>query len=98
MTVPVPQSTVLLRLEIFADRCGIHPDLIRRFVAMGLIDPADSPADEPMFAVREITRVDRMVRLRSDLGLNYSALGLVIELLDRIEQLEQERNRTPIRN
>jgi len=41
-----------------------------------------------VFSAAQVGRVDRMVRLRSDLGLNYNALGLVLDLLERVEQLE----------
>lgn len=78
----------LLDIEVFAERCALHPDLIHRFVALGLLEPADRTAAGLWFSAQQVNRVARMQRLRRDLALNYSALGLVLELLDRIEQLE----------
>jgi DNA-binding transcriptional MerR regulator len=89
MNLPSAHRTTLVRLEVFADRCGLHPDLIQRFVSLGLIDPTPGTAGEVLFTLSQVSRVDRMIRLRSDLGLNYNALGLVVELLERIEQLER---------
>jgi hypothetical protein len=34
--------------------------------------------------------VARIQRLRNGLGLNYAAIGLVLDLLDRIEELEMD--------
>jgi chaperone modulatory protein CbpM len=56
-----------LSLEEFAMVTGLHPDLIRRLVALGLID---ARRDSAGFA------------------LNYAAIGLVTDLLDRIAVLE----------
>ena len=39
----------------------------------------------------------RIQRLRSGLGLNYAALGLVLDLLDRIAELEMTQVREPTR-
>lgn len=78
----------LLRLEVFSRRCGLHPELIRRLVTLGLLDPARDVPGEMWFSPAQVSRVARMNRLRTELALNYSALGLVLDLLDRIERLE----------
>lgn len=88
MTVTAPRPS-LLRLDVFSARCGLHPDLVRRFVTLGLIDPAEQSGADMWFAASQVRRVERMQRLRSDLALNYSAVGLVLDLLERIEQLER---------
>ncbi len=93
MNVPAAGSG-LLRLEVFSAQCGLHPDLVRRFVTLGLVEPAEQSGPELWFGVRQVRRVARMQRLRSDLALNYSALGLVLDLLDRIEELERAPRRS----
>lgn len=88
-----------LRLDGLAARCGVHPELVRRLVVLGLLEPVSGVAqagrrdDEVWFRVDQIERLQRLLRLRRDLALNYAALGLVLDLLDRIEQLEAERRR-----
>lgn len=87
MTTSISRPS-LLSVDAFARRCDLHPDLVHRFVALGLITPAARTTDSLWFTARQVHRMARMQRLRSDLALNYNALGLVMELLDRIEQLE----------
>ena len=41
-----------------------------------------------LFAPTQVARAFRIQRLRSGLSLNYAAVGLVMDLLDRIDQLE----------
>jgi hypothetical protein len=70
---------VLLDIEALARRAGLHPDLVRRLVRLGAVDPADWDA---------AARLARITRLRRDLGLNYAGAILACELLARIDELE----------
>lgn len=88
MNLPVV-TTRLLHLDVFSERCGLHPDLVRRFVVLGLVEPEVRSDDTLWFTNAQVRRIERMRRLRSDLGLNYNALGLVLDLLERIEELER---------
>jgi chaperone modulatory protein CbpM len=94
-------ARALMGHEEFARRSGLHPELVRRFVALGLI-PAVRDADGALwFSPSQIAAVARLLRLRAALPLNYAALGLVVDLLDRITELEtvlRVRGRTePVR-
>jgi DNA-binding transcriptional MerR regulator len=73
-----------------ADLCNIHPDVIDRFVQLGLVDPAgrDENSEEWIFQREVIPLVRKIIRLRNELGINYAGIGVVLDLLSRIEQLE----------
>ncbi|MER7519250.1 chaperone modulator CbpM [Streptomyces sp. NPDC126499] len=75
-------------IEEFAAATGLHPELVRRYVTLGLIEPDTDPDGRLRFGTAHLTRVARIHRLRTGLGLNYAALGVVLDLLDRIEELE----------
>ncbi len=77
-----------LSLEEFAMVTGLHPDLIRRLVALGLIDARRDSAGELWFSRSQLAAMARVQRLRAGLALNYAAIGLVTDLLDRIAVLE----------
>jgi hypothetical protein len=69
-----------VEIEALARESGLHPEVVRRFVRLGLLEtpfPRDSAA-----------RLARARRLRRDLGLNYAGAVLACELLARIEELE----------
>jgi chaperone modulatory protein CbpM len=66
-----------------ARESGLHPELVRRFVALGLVDAAPDAAD----------RLAVAGRLRRDLGLNYAGAILACELLERIARLESRVRR-----
>jgi len=77
-----------LDLGAFARASGMHPDLIRKLVALGLIDARHDLAGDLWFSPRQLAAVARIQRLRAGFALNYAAVGLVIDLLDRIAVLE----------
>jgi DNA-binding transcriptional MerR regulator len=70
--------------------CGAHPDLIDRFVNLGLVDPVgrDEDSNELRFDEETISTVRKILRLRNQLGINYAGIGVVLDLLSRIERLE----------
>jgi chaperone modulatory protein CbpM len=79
-----------LRLDAFARRSGLHPDMVRRLVALGLLRCQTDGRGELWFTPSDLAVVGRIQRLRTGLGLNYAAIGLVLDLLDRIAELESD--------
>jgi hypothetical protein len=73
-----------VEIEALAREAGVHPEVVRRFVRLGLLEPPPFPRDAA-------ARLARARRLRRDLGLNYAGAVLACELLARIEELEARR-------
>ena len=76
-----------LTLAQFATATGLDPHEVARLVALGLLDTIRGPAG-PLLPIAQLARAGRITRLRTGLGLNYTAVGVVLDLLARIEQLE----------
>ena len=83
-------GTALIGIEPLAREAGIHPDLVRRLVRLGLIEPGGGTQAAPLFRRQDALLLARAVRLRRDLGLNYAGAVLACELLARIDQLEAQ--------
>ncbi|HKR67991.1 MAG TPA: chaperone modulator CbpM [Streptosporangiaceae bacterium] len=77
-----------LDLTAFADESSTHPELIRRLVTLGLLDARQDPAGELWFSRGQLAALGRVQRLHAGFALNYAAIGLVTDLLDRIAALE----------
>ena len=84
-----------LDLDAFAAATGTHPDLIRRLVTLGLIDARRDSAGRLWVAPGPAAALARVQRLHAGCALNYAAIGLVTDLLDRIAVLESELRRRP---
>ncbi|NUR88014.1 MAG: MerR family transcriptional regulator [Nonomuraea sp.] len=81
----------LLELDDFARVTGLHPELARRLVTLGLLRARADAAGRVWFPASQVAVAGRIQRLRAGLALNYAAVGLVMDLLDRIAELEAAR-------
>jgi hypothetical protein len=79
---------VRLDLQSFSRVVGLHPERVRQLIALGLLQPMPDAAGELWFRPDQLAAAARIRRLRAGFGLNYAALGLVVDLLDRIARLE----------
>ncbi|HXW47304.1 MAG TPA: chaperone modulator CbpM [Streptosporangiaceae bacterium] len=77
-----------LDLSSFAAAGGLHPDTVRRLVALGVLDATADAAGNLWFSPADLAALARVQRLRAAFGINYAAVGLVSDLLDRIAVLE----------
>lgn len=91
--VRVATTVRRLDLESFARAAQLHPELVRRLVALGLLEPYRDPTGAWWFAAADLATVARIQRLRAGLCVNYAGLGVVIQLLDRIAELESALRR-----
>jgi len=79
----------LMRLEDAARRLGLHPDVVQRFLEFGLLEPAEVTGTEIMLDPVALRRIGVIQRLRYDLGINLAGIGVILELLDRIDTLQR---------
>jgi hypothetical protein len=84
----------LVGIEVLAGDAGLHPDVVRRLVGLGLIEPGGGTRASPLFERGDAALLRSAVRLRRDLGLNYAGAVLACELLARIDELEQQARRS----
>jgi chaperone modulatory protein CbpM len=86
---PATGPEPVLDLDSFATLAGVHPDLVRRLVRLGLLEPTSTPDGGWSFSARHLTELGRIERLHALAHLNYAAIGMVVDLLDRIAELEE---------
>lgn len=86
----------LVTVEVLARDADLHPELVRRLIALGALERHGGTSGEPLFPSDAAARLARIARLRRDLGLNYAGALLAADLLARIEALEDlvARHRT----
>ena len=77
-----------LTLHEVALRCGVELRFVEQLVEIGIIE--GHPQDAAAYSGEVTLRVQRCVRLQSDLGVNLEGAAVIVELLERIEALEHE--------
>ncbi|HVD53374.1 MAG TPA: chaperone modulator CbpM [Propionibacteriaceae bacterium] len=78
-----------LSLDSYAHLTGVHPDLVRRLTALGLLEMTRDAQGGLWFEPSQVAAMARIQRLHRELNLSYASLGLIIDLLDRVAQLER---------
>ena len=79
----------LLDIHEIGHFVGLHPDMIYRYYILGLIDPRVEKPDL-LFEDSVLIRISKIKRLKTDLGVNLAGCGLILDLLDRITELEKK--------
>ncbi len=88
MTTTALSRPVVLSLESFARLAGLHPELVGRLVALGVLDAERRGDGRLVFRPEQLAVLARVQRLRAGLGLDYVAAAVVCQLLVRIDVLE----------
>lgn len=68
--------------------CECHLTVAKRLFSIGLIEPL-TVGVTPLFDRSAVVRARKALRLKRDLRLNFDAVALVMDLLDRIDDLER---------
>jgi chaperone modulatory protein CbpM len=82
-------------LDSFARVNRLHPEMVVRLVNLGLLDAETDASGVMWFGQRQFAQLARIQRLRAGFSLNYAALGLVLDLLDRVSALEAAARSRP---
>ena len=89
-----PQS-LPIRSELIAwtrlvELTCVEPATVAELMEMGWLDPVRTNADEYLFRSRDVYRIQKLQRLCRDLEISFAAGSIIVDLLDRVERLEQE--------
>jgi chaperone modulatory protein CbpM len=85
-----PVRSRLVAWAEFVELTACHPSRIGELIELGWIEPAMSSGESYLFTLRDVYRIRKLMRLCSDLDINLSGGCVVVDLLERIERLEQK--------
>ena len=80
----------VLTLSELAEATGVDPDLIRSFMEYDLLGPTEYSEKGYCFGVEAVSRLRLIQRLRAELGVNLAGVAVVLELLAKVERLQEE--------
>lgn len=82
------EETIILTVDELCERCRTKTEYIFELVNEGIINPEKPGSKDWTFAIDTLARVKKARRLQRDLELNMAGVALALDLLDRIEELE----------
>ena len=86
----VEDETDDLTADDLALRCGLRPAALEAYTRVGVVQFNASTGRFPVLAVG---RLRKAIRLRRDLGVDLVAVGIVLDLVGRLEAMEVEIER-----
>lgn len=69
---------------------GIHQQTLRYYEREGLIEPSRSRGNIRLYSVSDINRLRQVQRLINDLGVNLAGAAAILQMNERIRELEAE--------
>lgn len=79
-------------ISVAARMLEVHPQTLRMYERQGLVRPRRS-GHIRMFSDADIERIRQILRMKEDLGVNLAGVEVILNLLDRIDELQQEIER-----
>ncbi len=80
-------------ISIAARLVNCHPQTLRTYERMGLIAPRRSDNNVRLYSDADIELLRQIQRLTQEMGVNLAGVEIVLNLLNRIEALQEELER-----
>ena len=77
-------------ISVAARMIQVHSQTLRYYEREGLLEPARSGGNIRLYSQRDIEKVRRIKSLTEDLGINLAGVQVVLQMMDRMAQMEQE--------
>ncbi len=80
-------------ISVAARLVEMHPQTLRYYERAGLLKPTRSSGKIRLYSQREIDRLRKIARLTNELGVNLAGVEIIIDLTERLEQMQEQMNR-----
>ena len=87
------ESPRYVMISVVAEQYSIHPQTLRLYEREGLIEPARSAGNTRLYDQRAIERLEAILTLTRDLGVNLAGVEVILNLRDQLAGLEVELDR-----
>jgi MerR family transcriptional regulator/heat shock protein HspR len=77
-------------ISVAARLVELHPQTLRYYERMGLVKPTRSEGNLRLYSPRDIERLRKIIRLVDELGVNLAGVEVILNMADRMEQLQQQ--------
>lgn len=93
MADKVLRDTPEMTLNEICEACGLSSQTVLAYIEEGLIDVRGEPASGWRFSEVHMVHIQKACRLERDLRLNPAGSVLALELMEKIENLENQLKR-----
>jgi MerR family transcriptional regulator/heat shock protein HspR len=80
-------------ISVVAERYEIHPQTLRLYEREGLLTPTRSEGNTRLYDEDALRRLETILTLTRDLGVNLAGVDVILRLREQMEQLQGELDR-----
>jgi MerR family transcriptional regulator/heat shock protein HspR len=77
-------------ISVAARLLEVHPQTLRYYERAGLLRPSRSKGNIRLYSPADVEQARQIKRLIEDLGVNLAGVEVILRLMDRLRQVEQE--------
>jgi MerR family transcriptional regulator, heat shock protein HspR len=74
-------------ISAVAEMYGIHPQTLRLYEREGLLKPSRTEGNTRMYTEEDLQRLEFILNLARDLGVNIAGIAIILQMRERIEQM-----------
>jgi MerR family transcriptional regulator/heat shock protein HspR len=89
VSAEVTDDAKVLLISVAARMAGMHPQTLRQYDRLGLVQPARTPGGGRRYSIRDVALLREVQRLSQDDGVNLAGIKRIIELESTIYELQQ---------
>jgi MerR family transcriptional regulator, heat shock protein HspR len=73
-----------------AEMYEIHPQTLRLYEREGLLKPSRTEGNTRLYTDEDLGRLEFILTLARDLGVNISGIAIILQMRERMEQMQKE--------
>ena len=73
-----------------AEMYEIHPQTLRMYEREGLLQPSRSDGNTRMYTDEDLERLEFILTLARDLGVNISGIAIILQMRERMEEMNRQ--------
>jgi MerR family transcriptional regulator/heat shock protein HspR len=77
-------------ISVVAEMYDIHPQTLRLYEREGLLKPSRSEGNTRLYTEEDLKRLEFILSLARDLGVNIAGIGIILNMRERIEQMQNQ--------
>jgi len=77
-------------ISAVAEMYEIHPQTLRLYEREGLLRPSRSDGNTRLYTDEDLERLEFILNLARDLGVNIAGIGIVLQMRERMEEMNRQ--------
>jgi MerR family transcriptional regulator, heat shock protein HspR len=77
-------------ISAVSEQFGLHPQTLRLYEREGLLKPSRSDGNTRLYTPEDLERLDVILKLTRDLGVNLAGVEIILNMRERMEQMQHQ--------